>query len=70
MILLVSDGIFHPPLPGRLALGRFMRSLDGFRFQRVSRKGSWAESERFAAPVLRHHNPYPRSVIRIRTLCA
>lgn len=34
-ILLVLDGLFHPPLPARLALERYLRALDGYEFTRV-----------------------------------
>jgi len=34
-ILLVSDGIFHPPLWGRITLQRFLKRMDGFSFVQI-----------------------------------
>ena len=34
-ILLVTDGIFHPPYFGRMALHKALAGLDGFAFQRI-----------------------------------
>lgn len=35
-VLLVTDGLVHPPLAGRLALHRTLRRLPGFSFRHVS----------------------------------
>jgi type 1 glutamine amidotransferase len=35
-VLLVTAGIFHPPLLGRLAVENFLRSLDEYKFRRIS----------------------------------
>ncbi len=34
-ILLVSDGILHPPLWGRIRLHRVFRQMDGFTFKHI-----------------------------------
>jgi len=34
-ILLVTDGVFHPPLTARMALRKTLVGLDGFKFQHV-----------------------------------
>jgi type 1 glutamine amidotransferase len=35
-VLLVTAGILHPPLLGRLAVENFLRSLDGYKFRRIT----------------------------------
>ena len=35
-VLVISDGTFHPPLLGRMALHRALAEMTGFRFTRVS----------------------------------
>lgn len=34
-VLLVTDGIFHPPYPARKALQQTLAELDGFKFQHI-----------------------------------
>jgi len=34
-VLLVTDGLFHPPLPARMTLRETLTKLDGFIFQHV-----------------------------------
>ena len=34
-VLLVTDGLFHPPLPARMILRKTLTGLDGFKFQHV-----------------------------------
>jgi type 1 glutamine amidotransferase len=47
-ILLVSSGIFHPPLPGRMTFHKTLRRMEGFTLTQV------ASLER-----LPHHTPLP-----------
>lgn len=35
-VLLVTDGFFHPPLLGRLALRRSLKKMEGYTFQNIS----------------------------------
>ncbi|PWH18597.1 MAG: hypothetical protein DDG60_00315 [Anaerolineae bacterium] len=57
LILLVTDGIVHPPLAGRWALDRSLRALPGLRFEQIrSLENLPAEVERFAALVLYFHH--------------
>ena len=56
-VLLVTDGIIHPPLTGRWALHRALRLLPGFQFTRIrSLEKLPASLERFAAMVLYFHH--------------
>ena len=34
-VLLVTDGIFHPPYFGRMALQKSLAEMDGFEFQHI-----------------------------------
>jgi type 1 glutamine amidotransferase len=56
-ILLVSDGIFHPPLLGRIALHRFLRQMDGFSFEHIRSLEQMPEdTNKFSAMVLHFHH--------------
>ncbi len=56
-VLLVTDGILHPPLAGCWALNRALRALPGFRFEQVrSLENLPADVNRFAALVLYFHH--------------
>jgi type 1 glutamine amidotransferase len=56
-ILLVTDGIFHPPLLGRLILGRILRQMDGFSFEHIRTLEQLpAEVEKYSALVLHYHH--------------
>lgn len=56
-VLLVTDGIIHPPLAGRWALNRALRALPGFCFEQVrSLENLPADVERFSALVLYFHH--------------
>lgn len=56
-ILLVSDGLFHPPLWGRITLQRFFRRMDGFSFEQIhSMEKLPADVNKFQAMVLHFHH--------------
>ena len=56
-VLLVTDGIFHPTLLGRLALHNSLKRLDGFSFKHVSSLEKLpAELKTFSAMVLHYHH--------------
>ena len=56
-ILLVSDGIFHPPLWGRMILHKFLRKMDGFAFEDVhSLEKLPADVNNFSGLVLHFHH--------------
>lgn len=56
-VLLVTDGIIHPPLAGRWVLNRALRALPGFCFEQVrSLENLPVDVERFAALVLYFHH--------------
>jgi type 1 glutamine amidotransferase len=56
-ILLVSDGIFHPPLWGRITLHRLLRQMDGFTIEDVhSLEKIPADVKIFSALVLHYHH--------------
>jgi uncharacterized protein len=56
-ILLVTDGIFHPPLRGRVTLHRHLRQMEGFSFDHVrSVEQLPADVEKFSALVLHYHH--------------
>ena len=56
-ILLVTDGFFHPPLPGRVTLHRFLHRMDGFSFEHIgSLEQLPADLEQFSAMVLHYHH--------------
>jgi uncharacterized protein len=56
-ILLVSDGIVHPPLFGRMALHKALKQLDGFSFVQVpSLEKAPSDLNPFSAMVLHYHH--------------
>lgn len=56
-ILLVTDGIFHPPLLGRLRLHKMFSQMDGFSFEHVSSLEKLpADLSSFSALVLHFHH--------------
>ena len=56
-ILLVTDGIFHPPLLGRLTLQRVLRQMEGFSFEHIrSLEQLPADLERFSGMLLHFHH--------------
>jgi type 1 glutamine amidotransferase len=56
-ILLITDGIFHPPLPGRVTLHRIIRQMSGFSFEHIhSMEQLPANLDRFSALVLHFHH--------------
>ena len=56
-ILLVTDGIFHPPLWGRMILHRVLRNIEGFSFEHIhSLEKLPANLESFSALVLHYHH--------------
>jgi type 1 glutamine amidotransferase len=56
-ILLVTDGIFHPPLWGRITLYRLLRQMDGVILRHVrSLEKLPADVGRFSALVLHYHH--------------
>ncbi len=62
-VLFVTDGIFHPPLPGRLVLHAVLRGMPGFAFQHIrSLESLPAGLENFSALVLNFHHKTISSV--------
>lgn len=56
-ILLVTDGIFHPPLFGRMVLHKTLKQLDCFSFDHVSSLEKLpSELNSFSALVLHYHH--------------
>lgn len=56
-ILLVTDGIFHPPLIGRIILHRTLKQLQDFSFSHVrSLEKLPADLDSFTALVLHYHH--------------
>lgn len=56
-VLLVTAGIFHPPLWGRMVLHSMLRNLPGFAFEHVRSLEKLPTSlERFSALVLHFHH--------------
>jgi type 1 glutamine amidotransferase len=56
-ILLVTDGIFHPPLMGRLRLHKMFSQMDGFSFKHISSLEKFpADLSSFSALVLHFHH--------------
>ena len=64
-VLLVSDGIFHPPYFGRVALEKSLAELDGFEFQHVhSMEKLPADLKDFSALVIYlHHKRISQSAL-------
>ena len=55
-VLVVSGGIFHPPLAGRLAMQRSMASLSGYKFRAAGSLEALPENlQQFSALVLYFH---------------
>jgi type 1 glutamine amidotransferase len=56
-VLLVTDGIFHPPFLGRMVLHKTLTRLDGFSFSHISSlENAPADLESFSALVLHYHH--------------
>jgi type 1 glutamine amidotransferase len=56
-VLLVTDGVFHPPLWGRLILYNALRKLQGFSFEHVRSLEKLAvDLSMFSAMVLHYHH--------------
>ena len=56
-ILLVTDGIFHPPLLGRLRLHKMFSQMDGFSFAHISSLEKLPSNlSSFSALVLHYHH--------------
>jgi len=56
-VLLITDGIFHPPYFGRVALKKSLAELDGFEFQHVrSMEKLPADIKEFSALVIYLHH--------------
>jgi len=56
-VLLVTDGIFHPPLLGRWALHASLRRLEGFSFSHISSLEKLPNDlESFSALALHYHH--------------
>ena len=64
-VLLVTDGIFHPPYFGRVALKKSLAELDGFEFQHVrSMEKLPADLKDFSALVIYlHHKRISQSAL-------
>ena len=64
-VLLVTDGIFHPPYFGRVALEKSLAELDGFEFQHVrSMEKLPANLKDFSALVIYiHHKRISQSAL-------
>jgi type 1 glutamine amidotransferase len=55
-VLLVTEGIFHPPLWGRIILHRFLRKMDGFAFEHVhSLEKLPVNANKFSALIFHYH---------------
>ena len=56
-ILLVTDGIFHPPLLGQMTLHRFLQQMNGFSFEHIrTLEQLSADVDKFPALVLHYHH--------------
>jgi type 1 glutamine amidotransferase len=56
-VLLVTDGVFHPPLWGRMILRNSLRKLQGFSFEHVrSLEKLPVDLSMFSAMVLHYHH--------------
>jgi type 1 glutamine amidotransferase len=56
-VLIVSDGLFHPPRRGRRTLQRVLRCLEGYAFEAIrSLEDSPAELAGYATLVLYYHH--------------
>jgi len=56
-VLLVTDGVFHPPLWGRMILHNSLRKLQGFSFEHVNALEKLpADLSMFSAMVLHYHH--------------
>ena len=56
-ILLVTDGIFHPPLRGRMILHRVLRKMENFSFDHIrSLEKLPSDLNSFSALVLHYHH--------------
>ncbi len=64
-VLLITDGIFHPPYFGRVALKKALAELDGFEFQHVrSMEKLPADLKDFSALVIYlHHKKISQSAL-------
>lgn len=67
-VLLVTDGLFHPPLAGRFALHRILRQMDGITFEHIrSLNRLPGNVENFSALVLHYHHKHisPSALTRL-----
>lgn len=66
-VLLVSDGIFHPPLMGRMVLHRMLKELQGFQYKQIRSMEKLPENlKAFAAMVIFiHHETIPDKAVAI-----
>jgi type 1 glutamine amidotransferase len=56
-ILLVTSGIFHPPLFGRMALHNILKQMEGFSFAHISSLEKFpANLDSFSALVFHYHH--------------
>ena len=56
-VLLVTDGIFHPPYPARKALQHTLAELDGFEFQHIRTMENLPDNQKdFSALVIYLHH--------------
>ena len=56
-VILVTDGIFHPPLLGRMALIRVLRQMDDFSFRHIhSMEQLPVDLDKCSALVLHYHH--------------
>jgi type 1 glutamine amidotransferase len=56
-VLLVTDGFFHPPLLGRLALDDTLRKMSGFSFDHINSMEKFPpDLEIYSALVLNYHH--------------
>ncbi len=56
-VLLVTSGIFHPPILGRMALHRSLEQLEGFSFTHVSSLAKLpADLKSYSSLVLHYHH--------------
>ncbi len=69
-ILLVTDGIFHPPLLGRFILHGILRKMEGYSFEHIRSLDRLPEDlDRFSAMVLHYHHRRisPGALARLET---
>jgi uncharacterized protein len=67
-VLLITDGIFHPPLLGRLVLQRSLKELEGFAFEHIRSLEQLPDDvEKYSALVLHYHHKRisPAALVRL-----